>query len=254
MTDNVVKAGIEDVLSSVKRLVSEESRKVPDLASKRKPSRLVLTDSLRVDDPVRVERKQEAPEGVPGCEAERTAKPLVLSASDIIKNGEREPANTSVLEDGPKAEAADDLAGSLSAKIEALEAAIARTEDQWEPDGNSDDAYSGTQVNPLSWDGAGGFGAGSEQLDDQIDETEDENFSATFVRSSQASYSERAEPEADDPDDLDVPTLDEDALRELVADVVRQELQGVLGERITRNLRKLVRREIHRALSAQNLE
>ena len=178
----------------------------------------------------------------------------MLSASDIIKNGEREPANTSVLEDGPKAEAADDLAGSLSAKIEALEAAIARTEDQWEPDGNSDDAYSGTQVNPLSWDGAGGFVAGSEQLDDQIDETEDESFSATFVRSSQASHTERAEPEADDPDDLNVPTLDEDALRELVADVVRQELQGVLGERITRNLRKLVRREIHRALSAQNLE
>ena len=48
--------------------------------------------------------------------------------------------------------------------------------------------------------------------------------------------------------------IDEDALRDLVADVVRQELTGPLGERITRNVRKLVRREIHRALAAQELE
>ncbi len=48
--------------------------------------------------------------------------------------------------------------------------------------------------------------------------------------------------------------LDEDALRDLVAEIVRQELQGALGERITRNVRKLVRREIHRALAAQELD
>jgi hypothetical protein len=47
--------------------------------------------------------------------------------------------------------------------------------------------------------------------------------------------------------------LDEESLRELVADIVRAELQGALGERITRNVRKLVRREIQRALSAQDL-
>ena len=48
--------------------------------------------------------------------------------------------------------------------------------------------------------------------------------------------------------------LDEDALRDLVTEIVRQELQGALGERITRNVRKLVRREIHRALASQELE
>lgn len=47
--------------------------------------------------------------------------------------------------------------------------------------------------------------------------------------------------------------LDEDALREMVVEIVRQELQGALGEKITRNVRKLVRREIHQALAAQNL-
>jgi hypothetical protein len=48
--------------------------------------------------------------------------------------------------------------------------------------------------------------------------------------------------------------LDEGALREMVAEIVRQELQGSLGERITRNVRKLVRREIHRALAARELD
>ncbi|MCB1334228.1 MAG: hypothetical protein KDK26_11385 [Roseivivax sp.] len=55
-------------------------------------------------------------------------------------------------------------------------------------------------------------------------------------------------------DDLDLPTLDEDELHELVARVIRKELQGVLGERITRNVRKLVRREIQRALMHRDLD
>lgn len=48
--------------------------------------------------------------------------------------------------------------------------------------------------------------------------------------------------------------LDEEMLRSLVTEIVRQELQGTLGERITRNVRKLVRREIFKVLSAQDLE
>ncbi|MBK5946705.1 hypothetical protein CCR83_09730 [Rhodobacter veldkampii DSM 11550] len=48
--------------------------------------------------------------------------------------------------------------------------------------------------------------------------------------------------------------FDEEALRALIADVVRQELQGMLGERITRNVRKLVRREIQRALASRDFE
>ncbi len=48
--------------------------------------------------------------------------------------------------------------------------------------------------------------------------------------------------------------IDEEILRELVGDIVRQELQGALGERITRNVRKLVRREIHRMLISQEFD
>jgi hypothetical protein len=48
--------------------------------------------------------------------------------------------------------------------------------------------------------------------------------------------------------------MDEDMLRNLVTEIVRQELQGTMGQRITRNVRKLVRREIHRILSSQDFE
>ncbi len=55
-------------------------------------------------------------------------------------------------------------------------------------------------------------------------------------------------------DDLDDRAFDEDMLRDLVRDIIREELQGALGERITRNVRKLVRAEIARALAVRDFE
>jgi hypothetical protein len=48
--------------------------------------------------------------------------------------------------------------------------------------------------------------------------------------------------------------IDEDMLRALVAALVREELRGALGEKITRNMRNLVRREVHRALASRDLD
>ncbi len=48
--------------------------------------------------------------------------------------------------------------------------------------------------------------------------------------------------------------FDEDRLREMVRDLIREELQGPLGERITRNIRKLVRAEIARAMTLRDLD
>lgn len=48
--------------------------------------------------------------------------------------------------------------------------------------------------------------------------------------------------------------IDMEMLRDIVAEIIREELQGPLGERITRNVRMLVRREINRALEARGLE
>ena len=48
--------------------------------------------------------------------------------------------------------------------------------------------------------------------------------------------------------------IDKEALRPLVNRLLREELQGEIGERITRNVRKLVRQEIQRALAMQDLD
>lgn len=60
-----------------------------------------------------------------------------------------------------------------------------------------------------------------------------------------------------DYDDLDTGEavqIDEAMLREMVRSVLREELAGPLGERITRNIRKLVHQEIARALAVRNLD
>ncbi|MBP7000869.1 hypothetical protein [Amaricoccus sp.] len=44
------------------------------------------------------------------------------------------------------------------------------------------------------------------------------------------------------------PIFDEEALRQTINDIVREELQGELGERISRNMRRLIRREIAQML------
>lgn len=57
-----------------------------------------------------------------------------------------------------------------------------------------------------------------------------------------------------DADGMPLAVLDEVALHEIVRQTLRAELQGELGERITRNVRKLVRAEINRALMARDLD
>ncbi|MCJ8139438.1 hypothetical protein [Falsirhodobacter halotolerans] len=48
--------------------------------------------------------------------------------------------------------------------------------------------------------------------------------------------------------------IDEDVLHELVRDLLAEELQGPLGEKITRNIRKMVRAEIARELAMRDLK
>lgn len=70
-----------------------------------------------------------------------------------------------------------------------------------------------------------------------------------------------AEPEAkDEPEVIEGSQQEEDnifseqVLRELVRDLIREQLQGDLGERITRNIRKMVRSEISNALAVHKLD
>jgi len=149
---------------------------------------------------------------------------------------------------------------TLGAKIAVLEAKIGQTHDQWEPDGEQGDDYAGTRVETIEWqDHEAEASAESESVPPDALDTQDLSESDPAIDPEDTLEPEPQQVASDDEDTLDVlgegdAILDEESLRELVADIVRQELQGVLGERITRNVRKLVRREIHRALTAQELE
>ena len=70
----------------------------------------------------------------------------------------------------------------------------------------------------------------------------------------EAGATQRMPTEILDADGTPLAVLDEAALQEIVRQMIREELQGALGERITRNVRKLVRAEINRALVARDLD
>ncbi len=288
MSDRVASAEIEDVLSSIKRLVGEEGRKLSDLVPRsveRKPGRLVLTDALRVSEPAMVVDEPSVPSQSEfanqpsGVEPELmpelqdssgSSAPMRLHLSHKIPD-DNLAASTEALPE--KAEFSgsfvrnedsvleedvpEQLADSLSSKIEALEAAIAQTQDQWEPDGESDDAYSGTRMRAMEW-GAGAALADSETvtIDDEADAVESgpaegSDSPAVFIRD-RGGDTEQLHQEREPVEKLGA--LDDEQLRALVSEIVREELQGALGERITRNVRKMVRREIYRALAAQGLQ
>lgn len=160
----------------------------------------------------------------------------------------------------------------LTEKIAALEEVIAKTPDQWEPDDTGKDDYSGTEVEAMEWedhdeliapDTAQADSAqtvhdmdaelsGTDEATGAPQDPEAERAEDVFV--AQPQFRHRSEPIDYDHVDDGEAVLDEDSLRELVSDIVRQELQGRLGERITRNVRKLVRREIQRALAELDLD
>lgn len=161
-----------------------------------------------------------------------------------------------------ESESQDDTAllSDLEAQAAEFEAAVASRDDQWEPDGESGDDYAGGRVTSLSWSDAG----------DRADDPDEEELSADpdWAEADEVASFRHAQtwereampvpPVEDWGEDsgmmLDDAVLDEEALRDMVSEIVRQELQGALGERITRNVRKLVRREIHRALASQDMD
>lgn len=182
--------------------------------------------------------------------------------------------------------------GAVVQKLAEMEAANAARPVLWEPDGSRDTPYAGSDLEPLQWADTDTAEPTTDVTADPLAEA-DETAEPTATPVAQMDsptaeaepqqpdpqpeplvLSEPAQPSPADPATADGASqiaeqavtdvamdqlaaedsiLDEESLRELVADIVRAELQGALGERITRNVRKLVRREIQRALSAQDL-
>ncbi len=306
MSDSVKGAEVEDVLSSVRRLISNDHRR---------------------------RRPEPEPTSEPAAEAEK----LVLSQADRV---EETPVETAPSYEEPLA--FEEHGDSLEDRIAELEAAISERPEDWEPDGSEDQ----DQHRPTSMVVSRGVGAnrplrlsrialvGAEPPKDEDDTTEqpqdnviseaehtpdpedalEEIVASEPLVDAEAEAEVEAEPESsveaddaaeeeaaeDEPveeavaatddgiedaeivehdpeqleddlaerapksrtadrmrelyaDEIDDQLFDDEALRGLVSALIRDELQGELGERITRNVRKLVRREIQRALAARDL-
>ncbi|WP_417607104.1 hypothetical protein [Primorskyibacter flagellatus] len=321
MSDRVTNVETEDVLSSVRRLVSSGTRKPPragdlllltpaqrvqggatdgdkaavrptrktvtetaktlaayeartpgpvgsDTASPRRetaPGVFILGDAARLDRPA---EKRDAGASKPGidtaCKRNAAPGPSVgqdvaqgMSGSDVFafipsddrggKDGlpERgtsrkdQPAIRAAASENPTSDVAAEpapsaRASSLESKIAELEAMVAQGGAAWDP-------------------------TTEEEAEPRTGTAQRSDMSVRQAPSGQApsgrAQAISGEIHTDRHDSLlpaDGTVLDEAILREIVSEIVRDELQGVLGERITRNVRNLVRREVNRALLIQD--
>jgi hypothetical protein len=142
------------------------------------------------------------------------------------------------------------VAWSLEDRIAELEAAVGDQPGEWEPDG-SEDAEQERPSRFVFQHRAAPLGAAAPGMAEAA---------APVPRAPELASAVRADIDDDDAADdgfdifEDDRLPDPDALRDLVAEIVRQELQSDLGQRVTRNIRKLVRREIRRALAARDFD
>ena len=295
MSDSASDRNVEDVLSSVRRLVSNELPRMPRPTSQKPAAALVLTPADRVSEPPAASRREKStsledriaeleaavsaradewePDGSEDQELHRPrrivytrqpteaekagpAKPLRLSQIALIETG---PAN----EDAPAQDEAEPVTFRPRSK----------------PSPQIEDAPAEADAEDHLVD------AVSEDLTaavaDMAEEAlaQDEDFKSALTDAVQ--HSVEADVEAEAGVEVEIPEAEGDApetpaepvniaapvtapvaadeidmadLRPLVARLLREELQGELGERITRNVRKLVRREINRALTGREFE
>ncbi|MBO9431774.1 hypothetical protein [Sulfitobacter sp. R18_1] len=240
--------------------------------------RLVLTPALRVATSDGEDRPKAAAVD-PAKVSPLDYDMLHDDPSDLHAEDYRTPASETA--DEARARAVSDAVAkatgaSRSDKLAALETAIGKISDDWDPDAPGDNDYSGTEPPAMEWKDDAELDAPEAPIADTATvEAETPVPSRPQPTTPQLEEQVRrfadsgprvADPAATAPEfDYAAPAqeaggagedqfLDEEALRDMVTEIVRAELQGALGERITRNVRKLVRREIHRALTAQDLE
>ena len=263
MSDAMSSVEIEDVLSSIRRLVSEDLRP----ASRRAAAalvddKLILTPALRVvakeaADPVTKDHRETTVAVVP-VEPRSPLPRLHLGAEPVIEElvASLEQAveaqgldwESETGDPAPQTVAFEWTSGAWSEdRAEPVEAEIIAEADAATPSWAQEDPGESVAEDP-SQSEAMAEPAVTEPDQVWADEAEAEVVAGLVEPESRAE-------DAGSPDDADTEmTYDEDVLRELVRDLIREELQGGLGERITRNVRKLVRAEIARALASREFD
>lgn len=252
MSEPMSSGEIEDVLSSIRRLVSEDLRPVtaqPKPVALPNPGKLLLTPALRV--------VSNTPPMIPKTPVLRLETPVV---ADPVAAQDWLPEAAGIEEDviwGPVEE--PDVEGweqgvpaDMTRVVSEIAAAVSESDEEWEPEGDAPMAS-------LSWQAPEWVeeaelvedASSAKALADAAEEAAVAEIMAKAAGDSPRSDgAQEEEPFAEDEGGY----FDEAVLRDLVRDLIREELSGTLGERITRNVRKLVRAEINRAMTARNFD
>ena len=219
MSEAMTNPEIEDVLASIRKLVAQDRRP--------RPERLVLTEEFRV-------RQANIP-----------APPVFPHAPTGSQSAGRPPL-TDVVAEVVRAASTD---GHPSAGLAEAQVPPAPPSAPAEP---APEAEMGVVPPPVpAAEGPGvpeldPLDASLRDLEARIPEPQPEPRPTASVAAGPAVA--QGEIVGDD-----VTFIDEDDLERMVARIVREELRGQLGERITAQVRKLVRAEIARALDERNL-
>lgn len=291
MSEPMSSVEIEDVLSSIRRLVSEDLRPAARPAPEAAPSasqsaaqmaasKLILTPALRVvaeDVPAAVSEPVAAPVSEPWDDGEAAAFVNVEDDAVFEDDADWQPKaaviNLTSMQEPPRAKAEAQSVAEPAAEFtpapqaieieapvaEPLEWASQNTDLQdW------DDALS--EDDPVLVGDSALLDAAQPETELVLEDAVPEPLDAVWADAAEAEVlrqladdgvtaqaSSQAGPQAASLSEDDM-IYEENLLRDLVRDIIREELQGELGERITRNVRKLVRAEIARAMALRDFD
>ena len=245
MSDPMTNTEVEDVLASIRRLVSDELPRMPRAEPPKGPTALVLTEAQRIEPPLmgHNSRRKSLEDRIAELEAA-----VANSSDDYEPDGsedlEQHRPNSIVFRPTrPVTKPPLQLTDVVSE-----ETVIARAEVSEEaPDEDESPEIVQEDVELAVTE------AVTETVADMAEDAlgQDETFERALA---EAVGVEEITPDEDSsPSTEHAPDVPDD-LRPLISAIIREELQGELGERITRNVRKLVRQEIQRALTVREIE
>ncbi len=263
---------IEDILSSIRRLVSEDLRPAVRASAQSQTDKLLLTPALRVVSsrpkaeviaahwtaPPQLHPVAEAGTPLPRLhlgvdhEVTRPTQDLVASVAQGVDQGSRLDWESETGDPEPDVDSLDwssftfarrSPQETFSAQVMAASAVPPAGWAQPDP-GEPAAAETAPQEAPeveMYW-----VEEGEEQLS-EAEAAAAPDLAEQPVARDGAEVLPGSQQEEDN-------IFSEQVLRELVRDLIREQLQGDLGERITRNIRKMVRAEISQALSVSKLD
>lgn len=287
MSEPMSSIEIEDVLSSIRRLVSDERRPMPReeeaAPAVQAPPALLLTPALRVvrpapppeDDVWEEESDWTQDRLVPPGWTQPQAPAEVEPAATVLPPAEAAAPEPVAEEPGPDPWPAPEALAELAPQShrftligasgfeddvlqEAAASPLVLTPDLAAPQATAtEDAVQA--ADPAPWAQtvdafdhiAGPVPDQEPALTDDAEAWADRAASEAIAGLEAEVAEEVAHAAQEDRDDV---TYDESLLRDLVRDILREELAGALGEKITRNVRKLVRAEIAQALATRDLD